>query len=245
MSDIATAETFRLANVFSKSAAIYGRHFVPFVILTVIASIPNYIVVLVVGQPTPGNVDSKQFATIMGVSLLATVTRSLAAGAVIYGVIQELRGRSFSIGHSLQIALRRILPIIGITICVMLAIMLGSLLLIVPGLILACMFYVAVPACVAEQTGVFTSMSRSRALTKGHRWQVFGTFLLLLVIALVLFGIEVAAAGVAGKTVGLIFQQTMGAIFGAFMGVLSSVFYYELRVAKEGVDIDKIAGVFD
>ena len=35
------------------------------------------------------------------------------------------------------------------------------------------------------------------------------------------------------------------AVFGAFNAVLVGVFYYQLRVAKDGVDVDKIASVFD
>jgi hypothetical protein len=34
-------------------------------------------------------------------------------------------------------------------------------------------------------------------------------------------------------------------IAGAFAGVVITVTYYDLRVIKEGVDIDQIAAVFD
>jgi len=33
--------TFRLGDVFGKSFAVYGRHVVAFIILTVIANLPN------------------------------------------------------------------------------------------------------------------------------------------------------------------------------------------------------------
>jgi uncharacterized membrane protein len=243
MSDIAMAGTFRLANVFSKSAAIYGRRFVPFVILTMIASIPNYIAIFTI-RPT-GRVDNAYAAANAVLVLLDVVTKSLASGAVMYGVVQELRGRSFSVGQSIQVALRRFLPMVGIAICSALAVVLGMVLLIVPGFILACMFYVSMPVCVAEQTGVFASMSRSSALTKGYRWQVFGTFLLLVVAGILLGGIVGAISGMIGRTALLVSTQAMAAVVGAFNGVLVGVFYYELRVDKEGIDIDKIAGVFD
>ena len=42
----------------------------------------------------------------------------------------------------------------------------------------------------------------------------------------------------------MIATQAMGAIVSSFNGVLIGVSYYQLRVAKEGVDIDKIASVF-
>jgi hypothetical protein len=253
MADTAVAGTFRLADVFSKSVAIYSRRFLQFIILTVIASIPNYLALLLIRVPT----TRTEFASIatarVSLTLIDIATKSLASGAVMYGVVQELRGRTFSVGDSILVALRRFLPMVGVAICTTIVIALGIVLLIIPGIMFACMYYVASPVCVAEQAGVFTSMSRSSFLTKGHRWQVFGIFLLLLAGGLALGAILTgtliwtATRGfVWGSTTGvLITRLALSAIIGAFNGVLMGVLYYELRVDKEGVDIDKIAGVFD
>jgi hypothetical protein len=243
MSDAAVAGTFRLADVFRKAAATYSRRFVPFIILTVIASIPSYLVSFAMqGQVEGSNVAA--FATGAALVLALFVTQSLASGAVIYGVVQELRGRRFSVADSIQIALRRFLPMLGIAICTSIAIAAGTVLLVFPGIILACSFYVAIPVCIAEQAGVFDSLSRSRFLTEGHRWEVFGTILAVAVAGAVVEGIAGAAFEQAGQ-IGTLIGQALEAIVDSFNGVLAGVFYYELRVAKEGVDIDQIASVFD
>jgi hypothetical protein len=250
MSDIAAADTFRVANVFSKAFAVYSRRFVPFFILTVIASIPNYIALLAIRIPTtPAEIASSDLAAMtfarVALTLINVATSTLAGGAVIYGVIQDLRGRTFSIGDSIGIALRRVLPLLGIGISLAIIIGLGVLLLIVPGLIFACMYFVSSPVCVAERTGVFASMSRSRLLTKGHRWQVLGIFLLMLIVIIALSSIAGLAFTPTGATGVMAARLVVGAVVGSFNGVLVSVLYYELRAAKEGVDIDKIASVFD
>ena len=246
MTDIAMeAGTFRLADVFSKAFAIYGRRFAPFIILTVIASIPDYIAVLTLGGPT-GRATADSFGAGQAVLVLVNMaTKSLASAAVIYGVVQELRGRAFSISDSIRIALGRILPILGVTICATIAVGLGAVLLVVPGLMLLCRYYVATPVCVAEQTGVFESLGRSAFLTKGYRWQVFGVIMLLGVVGIILGAIVGAVFAMTGSIGFLVATQALGAVVGSFYGVIVSVFYYELRVAKEGVDIDKIASVFD
>jgi hypothetical protein len=244
MTDIAMAGTFRLADVFGKAVAIYGRRFVPFIILTVIASIPDYIALWAIGIPS-GRPDASFIPGRIAVNLVEFATRSLASGAVIYGVVQDLRGRTFSVADSIQIALGRFLPMLGVAICTTLAIAVGSALLVVPGIILACMYYVAMPVCVAERVGVFASMSRSSFLTKGYRWQVFGTFVLILVGGIVLGAILGMVFVLTGRVGLLISTQALGAIISSFNGVLVSVFYYELRVDREGIDIDKIASVFD
>jgi hypothetical protein len=246
MTDIAMeAGTFRLADVFSKAFAIYGRRFAPFIILTIIASVPNYIAVIAFGSPTV-NPGSGSFSVGPVILVLVDIaTKSLASGAVIYGVVQELRGQAFSVGDSVRIALDRLLPLLGVALCSTIAIGLGMILLIVPGLILGCMYFVSTPVCVAERTGVFESMSRSAFLTKGYRWQVLGLILLLLVAGMVLGAIVGAIFALTGQIGFMVSTQALAAVLGSFNGVLVSVFYYELRVAKEGIDIDKIASVFD
>jgi len=237
----ATAGTFRLGDVFTKAFAIFGRRFVPFIILTVIAEIPEYLTLITLETSDVGPLSGWRMAAVV-VNLICS---PIATGAVVYGVIQELRGRSFSLGESLQVALQRLLPMIGLAICVGLLTGLATILLIVPGLMLACRYYVAMPACLAEQTGVFDSMSRSAFLTKGYRWQVLGMFLLILIGGVVVgatFGLVFAATGKVGLQIA---TQAVAAVVAAFNGVLVAVFYYQLRVTKEGVDIDRIASVFD
>ena len=245
MSDVA-AGTFRLADVFSKALSIYGRRFGPFIVLTVIAQIPQYLTTFAIG--TPGSFDAGRAVSV----LVNLVCSSIASGTIIYGVVQELRGRVFSLADSIQIVLRRLLPMIGVAIYTSIVIGFASIFLLVPGLMYACMYYVSTPACVVEQTGVFESVSRSAFLTKGYRWQVFGVFLLILLIfagVVILATIVALVFRLTGGVGQVIATRAAGAVAGtvvsAFNGVIVGVFYYQLRVAKEGVDIDKIASVFD
>jgi hypothetical protein len=57
--------------------------------------------------------------------------------------------------------------------------------------------------------------------------------------------IEVVLTALAGPIAGLTGQMIWAGIAGAFAGVVITVTYYDLRVIKEGVDIDQIAAVFD
>jgi hypothetical protein len=119
----------------------------------------------------------------------------------------------------------------------------GLALLVVPGIILMVMWYVAVPVCVVENAGPEQSLRRSAALTKGLRWKVFGIFLVFYVGATA--GDQVldwtGPSSVSMMAALVVWQG----LTGAFGSVLTTVTYYYLRVAKEGVDIDQIAAVFD
>jgi hypothetical protein len=258
-----TEGTFRLGQAFSQSFSVFGRHFVAFVVLTVLANIPNYVFQWG-STPTPAAPGAlpefDPWAVLGGVLALpvSIACSTIATGAITYGVVQDLRDEPVSIGEAIAIAARRVLPMFGVALVVGILVFLGSVLFVVPGFIVACMYFVAAPVCIAEREGVGGSLRRSRFLTKGHRWKIFGAFLLILVPGLIVVG--VIAAGVFGagfsidpggapmlQNVGAatVAQDAVAAVFGAFYAVLVAVFYYHLRVAKEGVDLAKIASVFD
>jgi len=104
---------------------------------------------------------------------------------------------------------------------------------------------VAVPACVVERLGPFRSLGRSRALTKGYRWRIFGIWLVLALVSGIgsnILGLILAPAGTAITVlVSMVWQASMT----AYQAISAAVIYHDLRVAKEGVDIEHIASVFD
>jgi hypothetical protein len=122
----------------------------------------------------------------------------------------------------------------------------GFLLIIVPGFVLLTMWFVATPACVVERLGVGASMARSSALTQGHRWKIFGMMILVGVIESIAGVAVKAALGLTGNA-GLIMAGMLiwSGVWGAFHAVFAVATYHDLRVAKEGIDTEQIAAVFD
>jgi len=127
----------------------------------------------------------------------------------------------------------------------------------VPGVILAICWLVSAPVLVVEKVGVFRAMERSLALTRNHRWALFGLILLYAVlvwiIAVILFLTTAGAAGSFSPTavaaspnmaIGLV-----AAVIQAFEALISTVgvaaIYFELRRIKEGVGVSELASVFD
>ena len=159
-----------------------------------------------------------------------------------YSTIQDLTSRRFSAGQSAAAVLHRSHPVFGIGLCTGIAFMLGYVLLIVPGVIVACTWYVSLPACMAGRTGVFQSLSRSRRLTRGHRLPVF-----VAVLAVLLPQVAVDMASrfslYPAETVEAmpITRLAIMSALVAFEAVLHAVVYCELRAVQE----NKIATVFD
>lgn len=160
----------------------------------------------------------------------------IAVGAASFGIFQILRGRSFSILESLRVGLRRLGSVLGLQILLTLLIIFATLLLIVPGVILYCALFFALPACIFEHMSPMASLSRSRALTKGRRGAIFGLILLGAVPCVVMScGIAFVVAPLAGPIAVTIGQWVANILFNVFSFVLSCVVYYDLRIEKEGL----------
>jgi hypothetical protein len=233
---------FRIGQVISKSLSVFFQNIATFTLIAAAVSLP-FVIVFAMGQDGPS--EGKAVQTILGF-VLVIVLSPLATAVVLYAAFQHMRGRPVRLAESLSHGLARFLPLVGLIILQTLGLMVGLTLLFIPGLILLTMWYVAVPACVVEKTGPIRSLARSRQLTKGFRWKLF----VLLLLTSVLGPIGSALLTVAGNLLAGAWGQMAAHILwaglsGGFGSVLIAVTYYYLRVAKEGVDIEQIAAVFD
>jgi hypothetical protein len=251
---------FGVGAVLGRSFPIWLRNLVPFTILSAIVHSPFvlYTYVMVTGEPSSGAARAYELVSLLGRPLLGLIV----AGAVAYGVFQQLSGKPAGLSHCLVIGLRR-LPLIvavGVTVGVIVfiapfllgvAVALGGgvgpiLLLAIPVailvIVLQCTFWVALPAAVVERPGVIASVRRSARLTKGARGRIF---LILLVLGIISYAATRIAIAVGGEGTAQVWAtQAADIVLGSLGATASAVAYHDLRVAKEGVTIDQLVSVF-
>jgi len=245
---------FRVGVVLSKSFAVFFRNIVSFVVLALVVTSPTHIymgyMTLKVMEGTPPDPFSLVAVAVQTGGMILWL---ILTAAITYGTYQDLRGRKASLIECLMRGLPLIFPVLGVAIIYFLMMMLGFVALVIPGVFVFVIYMVAVPVAVVERPGVFKSLSRSAALTKGSRWRVFGAYLVFLILsAVMMMIIGLAMTGVAFQTDlygGGIALTVMNYVSGAFLAALGAVviavIYHELRMAKEGVDAEEIAAVFD
>jgi len=242
---------FRVGLVFGRAWDVLSRNLAKFLPLTAILALPNLANLIpgfsdgtAVRNASPSITPGVIFA-IVGSVIVWIILNVVTQATVLYGSFQAMRNRPVQIGESFKKGLARLLPIIGLSICLILAVAFGAILLFVPGLILFSMFYVSPPACVVEGLGPIQSMRRSAALTKGHRWKIFGIWLVLWLISLIVGAVLLTTLTLGGRVIAVIGQAAWNTLMGAYQSIVVAVAYHDLRVAKEGVDIEHIASVFD
>lgn len=240
---------FRVGAVFSRAFALLSRDFAKFFGLSLIAWAPFLVLSLTRGVPTQGLVAANMGKAVAGSAaafILWIVLSLLCQAIILYGAFQQMRGQSFAIGESLKRGLTRFVPLIGLLLCLGISVGLATLLLVIPGVIVFLMWYIAVPACVIERQGPFGSLRRSAELTKGSRWKILGIIVILSIVSwLAQIIVQIVAAAVAGTTAAIVAAFLCSALIAAYRAILVAVIYHDLRVARDGIDIERIAAVFD
>ncbi len=249
---------FRVGGIFSQSLSVLFANFIPFMVITTLVHLPMIAYEWWFASHLTDWVTEEQLRLAGNqkdaiVLLINLVLGPIATGAVTFGVLQQLRGERASIGHCLSVGISRLLPVIGVAICVGLLVGIGLLACLVPGIIFQCMFFVAVPAAVVERGGVGGAMTRSKDLTRGFRLRVFGLWVLLLIVSIVIGAalamvlIDVSDAGAyqqSYSTMQLVLVPVT-LVVSAWSSCAAAVAYYHLRSIKESVDVDEVASVFD
>ena len=156
-------------------------------------------------------------------------------GALVVAVEDIRDGRAdLSIGETLSRVMPRIntLGVGGIIASV--AIVIGLILFVVPGLVLLTWWLVFVPVIMLEGRGVFDAFRRSRELVRGNGWNAFRLIVLLLLVLIVVgVALDLATAPLddaIGTYVSDVISNTLTAPFVALALTLA---YYRLRGASE------------
>ena len=240
-----TVDEFRIGRTLSLGFAILFRNIVPFgLIALLVVSLPFLYTVAVdpwvlLGDDLPPGTETLT-------NIIASILGSFLAAAVVYGTAQDLRGRRAGTGECIGRGLAVMFPVLGVAFVTGLLIGLATLALVIPGMIVATMLWVAIPAAVMEKRGL-SALSRSAELTRGYRWKVFGLIVLLYVI--------LAALIVGVSLLMFLFEENITlqnalfmsviALYYVLPGVIGTVGYHELRLVKEGIGVNEIAAVFD
>ena len=174
----------------------------------------------------------------------------LAAAIMLQAIVTRIAiegagGQRTPVGDLFSGALAILFPLLGLMVLMSLAIALGLVLLIVPGVILICMWAVAAPALIAERSSVTAALDRSRRLTEGVRWPIFG-LLLIYVVGIIVLQIPSALVTQAGLgwAAAFVINMIVSTITGLVFPTLMAVLYVELRRVKEGAGPGAFAEIF-
>ena len=217
-------------RVFERIFSFYGSQFSVLIPAAILLFLPVAVVNGLLLTDDGGSI------LLLVSSILAVIATYWYQGMVVQATIDILDGRrDQTIGSLFSSAAPFILPLLAVGILAGIAIAIGFVLLIVPGLILITIWAVVVPVIVVERAGVFEAFGRSRELVRGNGWQVFGVIVVLLLTVLI---VGILLRGIAGAVsddsfVGYVVADLITNVLIVPLSALAAtVIYVELRRVK-------------
>jgi hypothetical protein len=172
---------------------------------------------------------------------LATIAIGLIAtywfqGMVVQAVVDILDGRrDHTVGSLFSSATPFLGRLIGAGVLATIIIVIGFILIIVPGLIALTFLAVVAPAVVIDRLGVTDALRRSRELVSGNAWRVFGVLVVLFLVTALVSGIVNAIGGSVSDDsfVGYaVAELIVRVLLTPLSAIAATVMYVELRRAK-------------
>jgi hypothetical protein len=255
-----------LGEVLDRTFTLYRENFLLFV---GIASLP-YLVLLIFNFGTlllgRGTVYGKAptlaspgmlggfIVGMFGALFLFLLMIGVTHAATVSAVSELYLGRSTSVLNSYNQAKGSILSVVAVIVLGFLGVGVAAIFLIIPGIYLFCRLAVSVPAAIIEKDSPFAAMERSMDLTRGYAGQMFLLLLLVWVLGMVVGGVlqlpgtilmfmAVAAKhqpSVAVMAYNYVAQFVSQVLVGPIGTISASLMYYNLRVQKEGFDIQHL-----
>lgn len=202
------------------------------------------------------------YAEIVGPQVLAatlpytavTVFQSLVVTAAgTFAISQHLLGKSISVGETYSRILGALFPLLGVLIIFMLGSLVFStiaagigLLVFIPGIVVYVWFCLAAPVVIIEREGGFGALKRSRVLVKGFFDKAFFLVVWLTLaeafVVILVLSLPLLIGSFPGFPSLLSFLSICLALpINAFRIISTTMLYYDLRVRKEGYDLQILA----
>lgn len=168
-------------------------------------------------------------------AIVSLVALFWVQGALVRAVDDIRDGRAdLSLGETFERVRPQLPAIIVAGLLAGLAIALGLLLLIVPGLILLTLWILIIPVIVLEGRSAGESFGRSRELVRGYGWSVFGV-IVLTILVVIAFNIVLSLLllPVSDWLQSFLSNVITGTVVTPFVVLTWTILYYRLRAAKE------------
>jgi hypothetical protein len=186
--------------------------------------------------------------TIVFLAVQFLIVQPFLVAAVARAAADAYLGERVSIGRTYRYALGKLPAILWVTILTSILTLIGFILLIIPGIIAFVRLSVTPPVVIVEDVRGTKAVGRSWRLTKGHFWRLLGALILSALIAaigalIITIPTEFVAftLGPGGWPVSALGSVLASIVVTPFSMLIIVLLYFDLRIRKEGFDIEVMA----
>ncbi len=231
-----------LGEILDMAFKLVRDHFAVLVGIAAVIYVPLAVAGAAI-RPAPGHtISGSALVFIVAIYLVVMLVWPIVMAAITFALGEIYLGRQASVGASLRSGLSCSVPLVGTMMLAGIAILVGLLLLVIPGLYLMLTFTLITQVVVLEGESGAAALRRSRLLMRGHLLRAIAVLFVSGLITGVLSGVlqmifqfvpflGPVASGVA---------QAVGMTYGAAVVVL---LYVDIRCRKEAFDLEHLAAL--
>ncbi len=250
-------EAMTTGALLDRAFRLYANNFALLLGITAVAYVPLYALILLIQSSLSGAMGPAAnrlrviFSQLLFIILWASIALPISVGAATYAISERYLGAEITAAQALTKAFRLLWTMSVAQVMAGLRIMFGFVLFIVPGILWSLSYMLIVPAIMVEGLRAGPSLKRSWHLVKGHRGKVFAVMLVIHLLAMLVglgignlaklvFNLDSAGGSVLGHAL-----DNVVSILLTPLGVVASILlYYDLRIRKEGFDLEMLSGSF-
>ena len=246
-------EAMTIGSLLDRTFRLYAGNLALMLGIVAVSNVPIYLLQLALlaavpyCEPSTGRLVAG-LTPLLVMLLIGFGAYPLTVGAGTYAISERYLGREVGIGAAYAHAWNRWGTLLNAQITLGLRVFGGCLLLLIPGIVLACAYSVAIPAVMLEGTNAITGIHRSRDLSKGFRRKIFNIGFMLIVLNLVALIASSTFARlaldihtVAGALVEVVLQNLVTMVFTPLGVIANILLYYDFRIRKEGFDLEMLS----
>ncbi len=170
--------------------------------------------------------------------LVVMVMGPVANGAVTKAVADRYLDRPTSFGQAYGYVFRRFGKLVGALLLAMLLVMFGTLLFVIPGIILYIRYLLVPVVVVVEDVGGGTALKRSRELMKGNWGKAILLGILLTIVMMIMSGLT---ALIPQRMLAATVSAAVTVLYTTFAQIVIVVIYMHARCQKEAFDLEFLA----
>ena len=244
-------EPMTIGMILDTTVRLYLQNAGLVIVITTLAFLPNLLFQVLFTLFTAAQAQRDTLPIIFGLlasALWLLIAHPLSLGAATYAISERYLQRPTSAKAALKAAAKRYGTLLWAQITVGLIIMGGVCLFIIPGIIFTLAYSVVTPTVMLEAGSARESRRRSWDLTAGYRRKVA---MVMLVVWVLIFIVTSAVgailpwlfdeASLTGQVTMEIIEQLVSYVVFPFYTLPSVLLYYDLRIRKEGFDLEMLS----
>ena len=197
--------------------------------------------------------SSEQDAGALGVryvlALVAGLWSGITAGALTWAASERYLGREVTASAAISAAFSRGLTLAFGVLARWMLVGFGFVLLIVPGFYAFIFSFAMTAGIILERRGINASWTRSRELVRDMKAHVFGALFIAYLVLFVVFvtvGFMLGAMLFGDNELALqVLQNAVQILVSPFVVCTETLLFYDLRIRKEGFDIEHMAAAME